>query len=358
MLIRYIAKYRHILTAIVAILFLGGMVYFGVKTSRMKNISINADVYSGNALGTAVKKTLYAETTAQSEEVNSIINDCLKEFEQQMSVRIADSEVAKCNRGYATGGVYPLSSNILDYLEQEMQICEETNGALSPCIRPISNLWGIEDGETEIPDDQSIQDALQNTNVDDLELVDSGIIFHKAGMAIDFGAVGKGAACDEVRKLLAETQIKGAVISIGGSVLIYGDKGDGKEWHIGIQDPRAEEGEVLGVVDLVGNQIVSTSGDYEKYFESDGKRYHHIFDPATGYPADSGLISVTIISDNGFLSDALSTACFVMGLENGMTYAEEKGVEAVFVTSDKKVYITQGIKKKFRLMTEEYGLEK
>lgn len=357
MLIRYIAKYRHILTAIVAILFVGGMVYIGVRTNQMKNISINSHVYSGKAMGTAVKKTIYTETEEQSEIVNRTIDNCLDEFEEQISVRITDSEVSKCNRNYAVDGIYPLSDNILDYLRQEIQIWEETDGALSPCIRPVSDLWGIEDGGTEVPDDQLLQNTLQDTNVDDLELVDNGIIFHAEGMAIDFGAVGKGAACDEVRDLLADMQIEGAVVSIGGSILVYGDKGDGKEWHIGIQNPRAEEGKVLGVIDLGSNLIVSTSGDYEKYFEADGKRYHHIFDPATGYPADSGLISVSIISDSGFLSDALSTACFVMGLEEGMAYAEEKGVDAVFVTADKKVYITKGIKKKFRLMAEEYELE-
>lgn len=358
MLIKYIAKYRHIITAIVAILFLGSMVYFGIKTSQIKNIPVDSDVYSGKAMGTAVKKTIYSETKELNEEANILINSRLKEFENQISVRVIDSEVDRCNRNYAAGGVFQLSDNILDYLKQEMQICEETNGAFSPCIRPVSSLWGIEDGDTDVPMDEQIQSALQHSNPEDMEITEDGIIFHESGMAFDFGAVGKGAACDEVAKTLEQAKVQGAVISIGGSVLAYGDKGDGKEWHIGIQDPRAEEGEVFGVVDVNGNQVISTSGDYEKYFEKGGKRYHHIFDPATGYPADSGLISVTIISESGFMSDALSTACFVMGLEDGMDYAQKKGVEAVFVTTEKKVYVTPGIQKKFRLKAENYELEK
>lgn len=357
-MIRYIAKYRHIITAIVAVAFIGCMVYFGVKTSNMKNGSIQPDVFSGKAMGTAVKKTIYSDNTSKSEEVNEMINTYLSELENQLSVRISDSEIAICNRSYAVDGVYELSDDVLTYLKDEIQICKETKGAFSPCIRPVSSLWGIEDGKTEIPDEQLIQEILKSTNVDDIEIVENGVIFHANDMAIDFGAVGKGIACDGIVDKLTQTNIQGAVVSIGGSILTYGDKGDGKNWHIGIQDPRAEEGKVLGIVDIDGNKMISTSGDYEKYFEEDGKRYHHIFDPATGYPADSGLISVTIISDSGFLSDAMSTACFVMGLEDGMTYVEEKGVEAVFVTNDKKVYITKGLKKSFRLQAEDYEIVK
>lgn len=357
-MVRFIAKYRHIITAIVAVVFIGCMVYFGIRTNNMKNGPVQSDVFAGKAMGTAIKKTIYSDNTAENEEVNKMINTYLSDLEKQLSVRVEDSEVAKCNRNYAVDGVYELSDDIVTYLKDEMQIGKETDGALSPCIRPISDLWGIEDGKTEIPDDRLIQETLKSTNMDDMEVAENGVIFHAENMAIDFGAVGKGIACDGIAERLAGADIQGAVISVGGSILVYGDKGDGRDWHIGIQNPRAEEGEVFGIVDIEGNKMISTSGDYEKYFEADGKRYHHIFDPATGYPADSGLISVTIISDSGFLSDAMSTACFVMGLEDGMAYAEEKGVEAIFVTDDKKVYITKGLKKNFRLQADDYELEK
>lgn len=155
-----------------------------------------------------------------------------------------------------------------------------------------------------------------------------------------------------------QTDIQGAVISVGGSILVYGDKGNGHGWNIAIQDPRGATGDVLGVIYLDGEAMISTSGDYEKYFEIDGKRYHHIFDPNTGYPADNGLISVTVVCDNGMLSDVLSTACFVMGLEDGMEYAKTKGVEAIFVTDEKKVYVTDGLKKTFQLRADAYTLEK
>lgn len=346
------------ITAVVVIVFLSGMIYFGIRMNQIRDMHVESETYAGTAMGTAVKKSIYSETKSQREQLNKQIDDCLTGLEKQLSIRFTDSEIFLCNANYAVDGVYQLSNNILDYLRQEIQISKETDGAYSPCIRPLSSLWGIEDGDTLIPGDDLIQDALQSVNTDNLEVADRGVIMHGENMGLDFGATGKGIACDEVAKLLMESDIYGAVISIGGSILVYGDKGDEKNWHIGIQDPRDEDGEVLGVLDIEGGKVISTSGDYEKYFEQDGKRYHHIIDPATGYPAESGLISVTIISDNGLLSDAMSTACFVMGLEDGMAYAEEKGVEGVFVTEKKQVYVTPGLKKQFRLQADGYELVK
>lgn len=357
-MIRFIAKHRHLITAVVAIVFLSGMIYFGIKMNKIRDMHVESETYAGTAMGTAVKKSIYSENTYQSEQINKQIDNCLKELEKQISVRVNDSEISMCNINYAVGGVYQLSPNILEYLRQEIQISKETKGAYSPCIRPLTSLWGIEDGDALIPEDNLIKKVLEVVNTDDVEIADEGIILHGENMGIDFGASGKGIACDELAKVLMDTDIQGAVISIGGSILVYGDKGDGKKWHIGIQDPRDKEGEVLGIVDIAGGKVVSTSGDYEKYFEQDGKRYHHILDPATGYPAESGLISVTIISDSGLLSDVMSTACFVMGLEDGMAYAEEKEVDAVFVTDKKEVYVTSGIKKHFRLQADNYDLVK
>lgn len=355
-MIRFIAKYRHMITALAAILMLGGMIYFGVKMNRLKDVHVVKGSYAGSAMGTVVKKSIYTNNTFQGEQVNKRIDDCLEKLEGKISVRLTDSEISKCNANYAVDDVFPISSDILEYLRQEIQISEETKGAYSPCIRPLADLWGIEDGSTRIPDEDVIKKTLEAVNAENMEIVDNGVILHAENMSIDFGASGKGIACDEAAKVLMDSDIQGAVISIGGSILVYGDKGDGRKWHVGVQDPRAPEGEVLGIIEVEGGKVVSTSGDYEKYFEQDGKRYHHILDPATGYPADSSLISVTIISDSGFLSDALSTACFVMGLEDGMAYAEEKGAEAVFITAGKEVYVTSGIKEQFQLRVDGYDL--
>ncbi len=355
---RLYMKYRQVWIGLFVIACLAVIVYVGVKNQKTLHSDITSKTYAGQAMGTAVKKTLFGESETTLYDVSEQIDDCLQEFENQVSVRIPDSEVSLCNKNYALEGFYPLSPDIVEYLQKEMDLYESSNGAFSPCIRPISELWGIEDGNTEVPDDEAIQQTLQHCDPICIELQDGGIVFHEENMAIDFGAAGKGIAGDKVYQLLTQSSVSGAVISIGGTVVVYGDKGNGKEWHVGIQNPRGKDGEAFGVLDVDGGNIISTSGDYEKYFEKDGKRYHHIFDPSTGYPVDNGLISVSVISKDGFLSDALSTACFVKGLKDGMAYAREQGVEAIFVTSDKKVYVTEGIKKKFRIQDDAYELKK
>lgn len=354
----YVSKYK---SAIIGIIFLFCMILLvvvGVRTQKPVNVNLDSETFSGKAMGTAVKKTLYAVDKKKLQQIDGQIDACLQQLENQISARIIDSDISKCNRNYAVDGIYTLPDNLLGCLKQEMELYEETDGAFSPCIRPLSTLWGIEDGETTVPDEKDIRYVLDYINASDMEVGKTGIIFHKQGMSIDFGASGKGIACDEVVKLLESTDVAGAVISVGGSIAVYGQKGDGKDWHIGIRDPEGGEDDVMGVLECQGGTFISTSGDYEKYFELDGKRYHHILDPATGYPVDNGLKSVTIICNNGLLSDAMSTACFVMGLEDGMRYAKEKDVDAIFITNDKKVYITDGIKKKFNIKEASYTISK
>lgn len=356
---RFFRRYQKVLFIILLFLCLAGIVYIGMIQRRSGSGTAAASkTFAGQAMGTAVKKTLFGADTEQFETVNGQIDDCLDQFEKQVSVRVYDSEIAKCNRMYAVDGFYYLSDDVLNDLAREMEIYKSSKGAFSPCIRPISDLWGIEDGNQTVPDDKTIRKTLQYCNPEDIELKEGGVVFHSANMALDFGAAGKGIAGDKVYRILEKSDLTGAVVSIGGTIVVYGSKGTDKEWHVGIQDPRGENGSPFAVLDIEGGYIVSTSGDYEKYFEQDGKRYHHIFDPATGYPADSGLMSVSIISKDGFLSDALSTACFVMGLENGMKYAREQNVEAIFVTTDQKVYVTKGIRKNFRIQVDAYELEK
>ena len=352
---RFFRRYQKVLFIILLFLCLAGIVYIGMIQQRSGSGTTAASkAFAGQAMGTAVKKTLFGADTEQFETVNGQIDDCLDQFEKQVSVRVYDSEIAKCNRMYAVDGFYYLSDDVLNDLAREMEIYKSSKGAFSPCIRPISDLWGIEDGNQTVPDDKTIRKTLQYCNPEDIELKEGGVVFHSANMALDFGAAGKGIAGDMVYLILEKSDLTGAVVSIGGTIVVYGSKGTDKEWHVGIQDPRGENGSPFAVLDIEGGYIVSTSGDYEKYFEQDGKRYHHIFDPATGYPADSGLISVTIVSDSGLLSDGLSTACFVLGKERGQKLLETYGAEGIFIDQNKKVTVTKGLKDKFTILNKEY----
>lgn len=352
----FFRKNKKIIYGIICFIVLVLLIYLGSKSTGMKINHVKSSVYAGNAFGTNLKKTLYNEDLSVLDDINRDIDKCLLNLENQLSVNVPTSDISKCNYNHSIGGKYELPENMVSYIKEELEIFQSSGGAYSPCMRPLAGLWGIEDGETEVPSENDVKKRLKKTDASNVEVYETGVIIKGEDMMLDFGATGKGIACDEVRKLLKKSKISGGVVSIGGSICVYGDKGDGKDWHIGIQDPRAETGEVFAVIDVPGTVTVSTSGDYEKYFEKDGVRYHHIFDPKTGYPANNGLISVTIVCEDGLMSDALSTACFVMGLEDGLAYAEKMGVDGVFVTSDKEVYTTKNLKKKIRLQSEKYTL--
>ena len=199
--------------------------------------------------------------------------------------------------------------------------------------------------------EERLETTDKKTNTD--ESVSS--IYIEDQCTLDLGAVGKGIACDVAQNYLKQQkEVSGAVIAVGGSILLYGSKADGTNWNVAVQNPRGKDGEAMGVLSLSGTTNVSTSGDYEKYFMQNGKRYHHILDPSTGYPAESSLISVTVVSDNGLLSDGLSTACFVLGKEKGERLLETYGAEGVFIDQNKKVTVTKGLKDKFTILNEEY----
>lgn len=178
------------------------------------------------------------------------------------------------------------------------------------------------------------------------------------GMMLDLGAVGKGYGCDMAAEYLKGTDAAGACVALGGSIVVYGSKPDGTAWKVGVKDPRAGEGTTMGVISFGDGEtaFVSTSGDYEKYFEQDGRRYHHILDPRTGYPAWNGTIAATVVCDNGLTSDALSTLCMLMDKDKAMKTIQEYGAEAVIIDEDKNVYVSEGLKDRFTITAEDYKL--
>ena len=185
-----------------------------------------------------------------------------------------------------------------------------------------------------VPDSKKLSHALSHSGYEKIILSGGRIEKSDKEATLDFGAAGKGIALDEIKARLESRRVKNAVVSVGGSVLLFGKK----EFTVGIRDPFGNSGSYvakLGVSDC----CVSTSGCYEQQFEQGGKKYHHILDPKTGYPVDNGLLSVTVISKSGLLSDALSTACFVLGIEKGSALAREYGCTAIFIDEDKNICV-------------------
>lgn len=301
------------------------------------------------AMGTVTNQTIYSKDGDLTLEVRNIM---LELEQEELSWRIEGSEVAQMNAAAGSGAYTPVSDRLYEELEVLMKLSEDSGGAFDITIRPVAALWNIDAwaaGENQpdiIPTHEQITLVLTHIGYENLSLIDSSIMLPK-DMALDLGAAGKGIACDRIAAYLKEQAVYGAVVSVGGSVVTIGKKPDGTPWQIGIIDPR-DTSSFIGILYLEGENFVSTSGDYERYVEVDGVRYHHILNPATGYPADSGVRSVTVLCDSGILSDALSTACFVLGVEDGMALAESYGAQALFVDMEGNISMTDGMKQFFK----------
>lgn len=372
------------------------------KNTKSASEQTTADTSTSTSSPQEYSKTDFVMSTVLSEKIygtKDVTQDIKEELDKlekdQLSWREDHSVVSKINADAQKGIKTKLDSDMTSWVEDSLELAKRSNGAFDPTIGRLTRLWNIEGDNPKVPSKQEIKNTLEDTGYTKIHLekvesqntantkknVDKDIkdntaknkeisedtsqntntnesvssIYIGDKCTLDLGAVGKGIACDVVQDYLKkQKEVGGAVIAVGGSILLYGSKADGSDWNVAVQNPRGQDGEAMGVLSLSGTTNVSTSGDYEKYFMQDGKRYHHILDPSTGYPADSGLISVTIVSDSGLLSDGLSTACFVLGKEKGQKLLETCGAEGIFIDQNKKVTVTKGLKDKFTILNEEY----
>lgn len=301
---------------------------------------------TGTAMGTIISQTLYVKDAEGDRYTEEVLQE-IGLLEGEISRRIEDSEIAKLNSNRSS----VVSDELLQVLQETTKISKDSDGALDISIGELVLLWNIdelllEQENGKIPTKEEIENALQKVNYNNIRFEENNVILD-GNIQLDLGAIGKGYACDRVLDYLKKQEnITGGIVSIGGSVVTYGCKPDGNHFKIGIMHPR-EDGMYLGFIEVMGECFISTSGDYERFIEVDGKRYHHILDPHTGYPAESDLCSVTVVCDNGFLSDALSTACFVLGKEDGMKLVEKYGAEALFVDQNLNITMTSGMEKMF-----------
>jgi len=305
------------------------------------------------AMGTVISQTLYGE--GKEEALVGVLQEITLLEQDVLSWRLDTSQVYKINANAEKEQESMLSPELEQILQQCLLVSEASHGAFDITIGEVVRLWDIdawagrEDAENyPIPSQEQLQKALEHSGYEKVKLQDN-ILTMPQNLQLDLGAVGKGIALDQVRAYLQEREgISGGVISVGGSILTYGKKQSGEAWRVAIVNPR-DTSAYLGYLVLNGGWCVSTSGDYERYVEVDGIRYHHIIDPATGYPAQSGVKSVTVLSESGLLSDALSTACLILGEDAGMDLAEQFEVEALFVDEAGEITMTDGMKAYFHL---------
>ena len=306
---------------------------------------------TGFAMGTVVNQTIYSEDENITKEIINLLTETENNW---ISWRAEDSDIAKVNMNAGKNKPTEISEKTSKYISNALKVADDSKGAFDPTIGKLTRLWDFDNSKNEIPDDKDIKSMLKDINYKDIKLEGNRISIKKHS-SIDLGAAGKGIGCDEIETYLnSRDDVKGALVNVGGSsVFTYGEKNTQEPWKVAILNPR-DENDFLGAISVQGNNHISTSGDYERYFEKDDKRYHHILDPHTGYPADKGLMSVTVVTNNGTISDALSTACFVLGRDNSQSLLEKYEAEAIFVDREKNVYVTDGIKEKFELMADGY----
>jgi thiamine biosynthesis lipoprotein len=230
-------------------------------------------------------------------------------------------------------------------LEKALYFAEISNGAFDPTIQPLTALWNISGEKPRLPDYAEIKAVLPLINWRDVELdpKTKTVFLKRPAMALDLGGIAKGYAADEAAVILAAKQVERAIIDLGGNILTYGSKPGNRLWKVGVQNPiNGKRGVYTGIVSGYAQTVV-TSGVYERFFESGGIRYHHIFNPVDGFPVRNGLLSVTIITGNSMDADGLSTTVFVLGYEKGKALIESiKGTEAIFIFEDRSVRITPG----------------
>ena len=262
---------------------------------------------------------------------------CGKLYEIDRELSAYDGDIKNIND--SSGGELKVHSGHL--LNGSLVLSEKTGGAFSPVLGTVIELWGIGE-KNAVPKQDELARAMSTSKLENVEIAD-GCVSLKNGVRLNFGAVAKGYASGVLREMLVENGVSGAVISLGGNVYVHGRKPDGSGWNVALRDPQGSPNDWFGSMHLTDRFVIS-SGDYERYFEKDGKRFHHIIDPETGSPAESDLTSVTVICEDGLLGDAYSTALYVMGRDAALSFwRKEHGFELVLVGRDGRVTLTEGI---------------
>ena len=297
--------------------------------------------------------------TAYGKESTRAVYDAEEEvrrLDALLSRTSGSSEVSMLNG--AGGEMVPVGAEICTLIQTAGDFTEATGGAFDITIAPVVSAWGFTTDSYQVPDREALQTLLESVGMEHVHL-SGGSARLDPGTMIDLGGIAKGYTADRVAEIFQEHAVPRGKVELGGNILVIGDKPDGTAWRVGVQDPKhPDEADGLVCVLNLTDAFAVTSGSYQRYFEQDGKRYHHIIDPATGCPADSGLTSGTVVADsargNGTMCDALSTALFVMGEDKALDFWRS-GVydfQLVLVTEDGRVVVTEGLKDGFVEMEE------
>jgi thiamine biosynthesis lipoprotein len=310
-------------------------------------------------MDTVVEVKVCHRNKAKAEEAIDSAMEEIRRVEQKMSCFLPGSEVSKINReallerakgSPLAGGWIAVSDELFSLLSEAIRLSNLTKGRFDITIYPLCRIWKFERDNVEVPDKEEIEKKKRLVNYNNMVIENGKIKFAKRGMGIDLGGIAKGYAVDAAIRVLKEKNVESAMVNAGGDIYVLGRK-QGKPWRIGIRHPR-KGGEILGIVEVEDKAIV-TSGDYERYFFSEGKRYHHILNPKTGYPANE-CQSVTIVAKKATIADGLATGVFVLGPREGMDLVESlEEVEGVIVNKEGEMSVSSGLVSKIEYVNEK-----
>ncbi len=316
-------------------------------------ISVVADILTKNQ---EIQKTDFAMGAVISQNIKG--KDCdtiaeeiistIRERENAISWRIESSEIAELNENKTA----EVSGKTLEMLKQLLDICKNSNGAVDLTVGNLTGLWNIGSENFALPDEKEIENTLKSVSWEKVK-IKNNIVSISENQKIDLGFAGKGIACDDAKEILKKNRISEAIINVGGSLCLYGKD----EFTVGIRNPLGDVSDYMAVL-TVGEGFISTSGNYERFSEYQGEKYHHILSTETGYPVKNNLLSVTVFCSSGFLSDALSTACYCLGYEESLSLLEKYDAQAVFIFDTNEVRVTDGLKDKIKIENDEFELWK
>lgn len=285
----------------------------------------------------------------------------ISQYENILSRNISTSEISALNRNSGTSSV-KISESTYFLMEKGHYYSDVSGGLFDISIGPLVSLWGIGTEDAKVPSVSEIEKAVKLVDyrkislVHDQEKGEYSAFLEKQGMQVDLGAIAKGYIADQVKELVTGRGVNSAIINLGGNVLLVGKKPDGSFFRIGIQDPFDNRGKYLGILEAEDVSIV-TSGIYERYFEEDGRIYHHILDPVTGFPVENEIMGISVITEKSVDGDALSTALFMLGLEKAVDFVNSRdSIDAIIISRDKKIYLAGNFSERFRLIDPEFSI--
>ena len=301
----------------------------------------------------------YMTVTAYGAKAQEAVDEAeaeIQRLDELLSTGKEESEIAQLNQNKSA----TLSEDAGYLVERALELNKETDGAFDIAIYPVMEAWGFPTQNYQVPTADTLESLLKLADVSQIIYDENSrkISFGREGMKIDLGGIAKGYTSSRIMDIYKENNISSGLVNLGGNVQALGTKPDGSKWRVAVQSPDDTE-DYLGILSIEDKAVI-TSGGYERYFEQDGKTYHHIIDPKTGYPAENGLTSVTVVSEDGTLADGLSTSLFIMGKDKAIEFwrAHSDEFDIIMLTDEGKLYVTEGIQDDFSTEMEMEIIEK